>query len=270
MSEFIDTIVQWLQASVNQSPYVWCAAVLTFLIGAQLALAVSIAHGDEETVRRQLNNLHQIDYVPQSTTDEKNSRGAIAQDTPSKEESVQRLSKITPVASCAPIKIDLERYPEAQSYDSTYIFAVDSGKTDEHGFVIWASLSQQTKPILSKIKTELWLPKPNADKNDALVQSGGCIIMSFPDPITPAWMRYFVGFTGNRLKTPQTACILPLQPTTADINDHKIKTRPFSVDGEAGKGLDMEGLPAVSDVLPKLKVFVSQPERQGITIFRRA
>ncbi|KAF4993555.1 hypothetical protein FGRMN_6414 [Fusarium graminum] len=268
MSEVLHTIVQGLQASVKQSPYVWCAAVLTFLIGAQLALAVSIAHGDEETVRRQLNNLHQIDHIPHNITDEKKSRGSIAQD--SKEASLQRLSKITPVASCAPIKVDLEQYPEARAYDSSYFFAVDSGKTDEQGFVIWASLSQQTKPVLSKVKTELWLPKPNADKNDPLVQSGGCIIMSFPDPITPTWMRYFVGFTGNRLKTPQAACILPLQPTPADISDYKIKTRPFSIDGEAGKGLDVEGLPAVSDVLPKLKVFVSQPERQKITIFKRS
>ncbi|KAF5660549.1 molybdopterin cofactor [Fusarium heterosporum] len=268
MSEVIQTIVQGLQASVKQSPYVWCAAVLTFLIGAQLALAVSIAHGDEETVRRQLNNLHQIDYIPHNTTDEKKSRDSITQD--SKEELVQRLSMITPVASCAAIKVDLEQYPEAQTYDSSYFLAVDSGKTDEKGFVIWTSMSQQTKPVLSKVKTELWLPRSNADENDPLVQSGGCIIMSFPDPITPTWMRYFVGFTGNRLKTPQAACILPLQPTTADIHDHKIKTRPLSIDGEVGKGLNMEGLPAVSDVLPKLKVFVSQPERQKITIFRRS
>jgi hypothetical protein len=271
MAEFFNAIVEWLQASMKQSPYVWCAAGLTFLIGAQLALAVSIAHGDEETVRRQLNNLQKVDAKRNNESLEKGSEKAIAREAESRNEKPQQLSKISPVTSCAPITFDLAEHPDAQDkYDNCYALAVESGKADSHGFAIWTSLNQQNKPALSKVTTELWLPKPNADKNDPLVQSEGCIIMSFPDPVTPTWLAYFAGYTGDRFRMPQVACILPLRPTADEIKEHKIKMRPFKIDGEDGKGLDMEGLPAVSDILPRLKVFLNHPERQGITIFKRA
>ncbi|KAM0289660.1 hypothetical protein ACHAPQ_011969 [Fusarium lateritium] len=267
MAEVFNAIVEWLQASMKQSPYVWCAAGLTFLIGAQLALAVSIAHGDEETVRRQLNNLQKVDTSRNNNSLEKGSEKVIAQETESKDEE----HKISPVTSCAPIKINLTEHPNAQDkYDNCYGFAVESGKADSQGFAVWTSLNQENKPALSKITTELWLPKPNADENDPLVQSEGCIIMSFPDPVTPTWLAYFAGYTGDRFRMPQVACILPIRPTADEIKEHKIKMRPFRIDGEDGKGLDMEGLPAVSDILARLKVFLNHPERQGITIFKRA
>lgn len=271
MAEFFNAIVEWLQASMKQSPYVWCAAGLTFLIGAQLALAVSIAHGDEETVRRQLHNLQKVGASQKNDFFEQASEKAIARETESKDEKPPQLSKISPVASCAPIKLNLAEHPDAQDkYDNCYALAVESGKADSQGFAIWASLNEQNKPALSKITTELWLPKPNADKNDPLVQSEGCIIMSFPDPVTPTWLAYFAGYTGDRFRMPQVACILPLRPTADEIKEHKIKMRPFHFEGEDGKGLDMEGLPAVSDILSRLKVFLNHPERQGITIFKRA
>ncbi|KAL4727963.1 hypothetical protein ACLX1H_004667 [Fusarium chlamydosporum] len=262
MEKYLDGIVQWLAASFKAQPYVWCAAALTFLIGVQLALAASIAHGDEATVRRQLTSLRRIDV-------DKTQPGS------TESEGEKRLKTLSPVASCAPVKIDTDAHVEADTaYNNYYMLALETTETDAQGYTIWKSLNQQDNLQLSKIKTEIWIPKPNADKKDPLVQSGGCIIMSFPDPSIPSWLGIVAGYTGNAFATPQVACILPLDLTKDEIEEHKIKIRPFKIDGEDGKGLDLEGLPAVSDIMSRLRLFLGVKDRQGfpqgLTIVKRA
>ncbi|KAH7259043.1 uncharacterized protein BKA55DRAFT_638779 [Fusarium redolens] len=265
MDEYVRAIVQWVQPSVKASPYIWSAAGLTFLLGVQVLLAVAILHGDEATVRRQLISLQRIDADEDESpeidgTEKKDSKG----------HPKQQVVEISPVASCAPIKVNLNQHPDAQGkYHNCYMFAVDFHQVDEHGFAIWKSLEQQTKPALSQIKTELWLPKPHADKNDLLALAGGCIVMSFADPAVPSWLNQIAGMIGKNLKAPQVACILPLQFSLEDIEQNKLSMRPFKIDGRDGRGLDMEKLPAFSDILPKLKLFLRYPEPQGITIFKQ-
>ncbi|UZP43038.1 hypothetical protein NXS19_010854 [Fusarium pseudograminearum] len=258
MEKYMEPVVEWVVASVKAQPYVWCATTLTFLVGVQLALAASIAHGDEATVRRQLTGLERIDI------DKAQQRGTKGQ-----------LTTVCPVASCATATIDADAHPDAHArYNNCYMLALQTPETDAQGYTIWKSITQQDKPDLSKIKTEIWIPKSNADENDPLVQSGGCVILSFPDPSIPSWLNVVAGYLGNSVATPQVACILPLEPTKAELEEHKIKMRPFKIDGEDGKGLDMEGLPAVSDILSRLRLFLGVKDKQGIpqgiTIFKRA
>ncbi|CEI70452.1 hypothetical protein FVEN_g1041 [Fusarium venenatum] len=258
MGKYMEFIVESVVASVKAQPYVWCAATLTFLIGVQLALAASIAHGDEATVRRQLTSLERIDI-------DKSQQSGVK----------RQLTIVSPVASCAPAKIDTDAHPDAHiTYNNCYMLALQTPEKDVQGHTIWKSLTQQDKPYVSKVKTEIWIPKPDADKNDPLVQSGGCIIMSFPDPSIPSWLNIAAGYLGNSVTTPQVACILPLEPTKEELEEHKIKMRPFKIDGEDGKGLDMETLPAVSDILSRMKLFLGIQDKQGVpqgvTIFKHA
>ncbi|EMT67621.1 hypothetical protein FOC4_g10005724 [Fusarium odoratissimum] len=243
MDEYVHAIVKWVEASVKASPYIWSTAGLTFLLGVQVLLAVAILHGDEATVRRQLTSLQRIEQA----------------------------IELSLIASCSTIQVNSNQNLDDQDkYNNCYMFAVDSHQADDQGFAIWKSLDQQTKPALSQIKTELWLPKPNADKSHPLVQAGGCIVMAFADPAVPGWLDQIAGMIGKSLKTPQVACILPLQFSLEDIEQNKLSMRPFKIDGEDGRGLDLEKLPAFSDILPKLRLFLGYPERQGITIFKRA
>ncbi|KAM0229718.1 hypothetical protein ACHAPO_009790 [Fusarium lateritium] len=258
MEKYMEFVVESVVASVKAQPYIWCAATLTFLIGVQLALAASIAHGDEATVRRQLTSLERIDI-------DKSQQSGIK----------RQFTTVSPVSACAPTKIDTDAHPDAHTtYNNCYKLALQTPETDAQGYTIWKSLTQQDKPGLSKVKTEIWIPKPDADKNDPLVQSGGCIIMSFPDPSIPGWLNVVSGYLGNAVATPQVACILPLEPTKEELEEHKLTMRPFKIDGEDGKGLDMETLPAVSDILSRLKLFLGVKDKQGIpqgvTIFKRA
>ncbi|RGP78830.1 molybdopterin cofactor [Fusarium longipes] len=260
MDKYLEPVVEWVVAAVKAQPYVWCAATLTFLIGVQIALAASIAHGDEATVRRQLTSLQRIDV------DKSNSKNE-------KPESKGQLTIVSPVASCAPVKVDSDTHPDAHTlFNNCYKLAIQTPEKDAQDYTIWKSLSRQDKPDLSKIKTEIWIPKADADENDPLVKSGGCIIMSFPDPSIPSWLNVVAAYTGGSVTTPQVACILPLEPTKEELEEHKIKLRPFKIDGEDGKGLDMEGLPAVSDIIPRLRLFLGVQDRQGvpqgITVFK--
>ncbi|KAF4444161.1 hypothetical protein F53441_11219 [Fusarium austroafricanum] len=267
MEEQIQALVKWAEASTKSSPYIWSAAGLTFLIGVQVVLAVAVLHGDEATVRRQLIYLQRIDVDKDSPNDQKDAK---REEKTTKDSQIDHATNISPVASCAPVLLDEGKYPEAKAtYDNSYMFAIESSQTDDQGFAIWTTLDQQTKPALTQIKTELWLPKSNANKRDPLVKSGGCIVMTFADPAVPGWLDQIAGLMGKNMKEPQVACILPLRPTLDDIEEHKLSMRPFKIDGEDGKGLDMEKLPAFSDILPKLRLFLGYSERQAITIFKR-
>ncbi|ENH63677.1 hypothetical protein FOC1_g10004285 [Fusarium oxysporum f. sp. cubense race 1] len=256
MDEYVHAIVKWVEASVKASPYIWSTAGLTFLLGVQVLLAVAILHGDEATVRRQLTSLQRID-----DSEKKKAHSG------SEEQAIE----LSLIASCSTIQVNSnQNLDDKDKYNNCYMFAVDSHQADDQGFAIWKSLDQQTKPALSQIKTELWLPTPNADKSDPLVQAGGCIVMAFADPAVPSWLDQIAGMIGKSLKTPQVACILPLQFSLEDIEQNKLSMRPFKIDGDNGRGLDLEKLPAFSDILPKLRLFLGYPEQQGITIFKRA
>ncbi|KAG9501947.1 hypothetical protein J7337_007653 [Fusarium musae] len=268
MDERVHATVRWIEASVKASPYIWSAAGLTFLLGVQLLLAVAILHGDEATVRRQLISLQRIDFDNDAASTETETNGTRKKKSTS--QSAEQIIELSPIASCAAIKVSPNQNLDDQdTYNNCYIFAIDSHQADEQGFAIWKSLDQQTKPALSQVKTELWLPKPNADNSDSLVQAGGCIVMSFADPAVPGWLERIAGMIGKNFKTPQVTCILPLHFSLEDIEQNKLVMRPFRIDGENGKGLDLEKFPAFSDILPKLRLFLGYSEQQGITIFKQ-
>lgn len=270
MDEYVHAIVKWVEASVKASPYIWSTAGLTFLLGVQVLLAVAILHGDEATVRRQLTSLQRIGSGNDAASD-KNLEADDSDKKKARGGSEEQVVELSLIASCATIQANSNQNLDDQDeYNNCYMFAVDSHQADDQGFAIWKSLDQQTKPALSQIKTELWLPKPNADTSDPLVQAGGCIVMSFADPAVPGWLDQIAGMIGKSLKTPQVACILPLQFSLEDIEQNKLSMRPFKIDGEDGRGLDLEKFPAFSDILPKLRLFLGYPEQQGITIFKRA
>ncbi|KAM0545810.1 hypothetical protein ACHAPJ_011137 [Fusarium lateritium] len=269
MEEAMNRFAQWLLASIKDSPYAWSAVGLTFLIGVQAALAVLVLHGDEATVRRQLRSLRQVGIDKSTVPHQKEPDPKTSQDNATKKGLTNQPARVCPIKSCAPIELDQTLPDINQMYEDCYMLAVESNELDNNGYAIWDSLNQQAKPAISRIGTELWLPRKNADEDDPLVKTGGCIVMSFPDPGVPNWLGQLAGYTNGWLSAPQVTCILPLDPIPADIEEHKIKLRPFKIDGNNGKGLDMESLPAVSDILPRLKMFLGYSDRHGLTIVKR-
>ncbi|KAF5637863.1 hypothetical protein F52700_4565 [Fusarium sp. NRRL 52700] len=166
MDELVHATVQWVQASLKSSPYIYSAACLNFPLGVQVLLAVAILHRDEATVRRQLISLQRIDRDNDAASDG-NLKPNDAEKTNTNSQSADQVIELSPVASCTTIKAKSNQHTDAKSkYNNCCMFAVDSHQTDDQGITIWNSLDQRAKPALS----------------DPLVQAGGRIVMSFADP----------------------------------------------------------------------------------------
>ncbi|BCS23083.1 uncharacterized protein APUU_31308A [Aspergillus puulaauensis] len=115
---------------------------------------------------------------------------------------------------------------------------------------------------MSRIKTELWLPQRKSNPNDPLVQAGGCVVVTFPDPDNPSWVnRVFLYDAADLL-------IAPLQPTPAQIGHSDLSLKVFRIHYRDTKGLDMGTIPSVSAALPKLKRFLGIPEGQCLTLLK--
>jgi hypothetical protein len=94
---------------------------------------------------------------------------------------------IHPVKSCGPIEVNRALLTKAGfMYDRCFAFATEGGKSGTTPGSKWRFISQRTKPRMSQIKTELWLPHKNSDPRDPLVQAGGCVLLSFQNPDNPS------------------------------------------------------------------------------------
>ncbi|OAP63162.1 hypothetical protein AYL99_02389 [Fonsecaea erecta] len=172
---------------------------------------------------------------------------------------------IHPIKSCAPIELERAQLTKAGfAYDRCFALAVEA-KTDE-----WQFISQRTKPQMARIKEELWLPGPGSKRGNVLVEAGGCLVVSFPDP-DPAYplQRLRTAFeTWTLSAKPEVRFTVPLLPSPGHINQMKIQMRHFTIHSRQATGLDLGQLPGVAAAIPKLKRFLNIPARQNLTLIR--
>ncbi|KAJ4308070.1 hypothetical protein N0V84_012315 [Fusarium piperis] len=174
---------------------------------------------------------------------------------------------IHPVKSCGPIELDRAVLTKTGfMYDRCFAIATEVARPDTEEGSIWRFISQRTKPLMSQIKPELWVPHEESDPQDPLVRAGGCLVLRFPDPDAPSWI--------NRLETlldkaaqREVSFIVPLQPTSELVDEYKIKIKPFTIHSRDAKGLDMGRIPSVAAALPKLSKFLKVTD-QNLTILR--
>ena len=199
---------------------------------------------------------------------------AVPEGSPTGNEAVRiKAIYIHPIKSCGPI--ELERAVLTKSgfmYDRCFALAAGTVvKTAGKAGLEWKFLSQRTKPCMSQIKTELWLPHEGSDPNDPLVQAGGCVVLTFQDPdadtTAPGTISRFKTWSISPTK-PEASIIIPLQPTPSQLAEYKLQPEPFTIHARTAHGLDMGKLPSVAAALPKLKKFLAMPENQRLTLFR--
>ncbi|KAF7588931.1 hypothetical protein BBP40_005009 [Aspergillus hancockii] len=178
---------------------------------------------------------------------------------------------IHPVKSCAPVEVNRALLTKTGfMYDRCFAFATEAVRKDTLEGSKWRFISQRTKPTMSQIKTELWLPHKESNQSDPLVQAGGCVVLTFHDPDTPGWMNRLetLFHTWNPFAAPQLRFIVPLQPTPAELNKFQIRLKTFGIHDRDAKGLDMGGIPSVAAALPKLKKFLKIPENQNFSLLK--
>ncbi|KAJ5126744.1 hypothetical protein N7448_007523 [Penicillium atrosanguineum] len=176
-----------------------------------------------------------------------------------------------PIKSCGSIEVNRALLTKAGfMYDRCFALASEIGTEDADTAPQWRFISQRTKPIMSKIETELWLPHKDSNPQDSLVQAGGCVVVTFQNPDAPSWVDRLEAIfaAGDLSAVPQVSFIAPLDVTAAQRDECQIEMKTFGIHGREAKGLDMGKTPSIAASLPRLKKFLNIPQDQSLTLLR--
>ncbi|KAJ0159028.1 hypothetical protein CTA2_10453 [Colletotrichum tanaceti] len=238
-------LLQILQALRGLEASAIALTVITPVLLMSLGLALIVYHGDAASTRRKLRNLRNI-------TVRKSNMESIY---------------LHPIKSCGFVEVSRALLTKTGFlYDRCFALAAEAADPDT-GVVSWKFISQRTKPQMCHIQTEIWVPREDADRSDPLVQAGGCVVVTFPDPDPPSWARRLEAFW-DPPAAPKVSCVVPLQPTPALADEYDINLRTFGMHARDASGFDMGKIPAVAAALPKLKRFLAIPENRGLTLAR--
>lgn len=178
---------------------------------------------------------------------------------------------IHPIKSCRPIELNSSILTKTGLlYDRCFAFATEA---EFAGSREWKFISQRTKPTMSLIQTQLWLPHQSSNPDDPLVQAGGCLVVTFPDPdathLLP-WIDRLDAYihTGNINPSAEITFIVPLNPTSTQIPSYNISLQTFGIHSRAAQGLNFSHIPSVADALPKLKRFLRIPASQPLALLK--
>ncbi|OAA72592.1 MOSC, beta barrel [Cordyceps fumosorosea ARSEF 2679] len=221
---------------------------------------------------RQLRNLRRVKPKKKNMKDQYDDKYAIPEGTPTDGPVTIKAIFIHPIKSCAPVEVDKAVVTKAGLlYDRCFAFAVDAEdkKSDEKKSTL-QFISQRTKPKMSLIHTELWLPREGGDVKDPLVHAGGALRITFPDPERPTLTRRLQACL-EQLRwnaTPRYSFVVPLTPTIRYLRESDLQPRPFTIHSREAQGVDMGRLAAVAAAVPRLKALLGYPDRRTLTLLR--
>ncbi|KAH8817023.1 hypothetical protein F5884DRAFT_778232 [Xylogone sp. PMI_703] len=260
-------LLQCLQGTPEAFTIIYRAS--TFMLLLLLVATIGISATSIYTTYKELKHLQRIGVSISNMTDQHDPRFNIPEGLKTDGPIRIKALFIHPVKSCGPIELNRALLTKSGfMYDRCFAFATEIAETDTADGNKWQFISQRTKPKMSQIKTELWLPHGNSNPYDPLVQAGGCVVLTFEDPDIPSWTRRLVTFirTWDFSAMPQTRVVVPLLPTPAQLDKLHIEMKTFSIHYRQAKGLDMGNIPSVVAALPKLKRFLGIPARQNLTL----
>ncbi|PLN85753.1 hypothetical protein BDW42DRAFT_131649 [Aspergillus taichungensis] len=266
-------LLECLHGALETSAVVYGGMSLLFLLS--LAITVVIQTGNTSTTLRKPRHMRKLGVSKSNMADQYDSEFGVPEGTTTNGPLSIKAIYIHPVKSCGPIELDRALLTKSGFlYDRFFALAAEVIETQDTSTgdsgSKWQFISQRTKPSMSRIKTELWLPHERSNTNDPLVQAGGCVVLTFPDPDTSSWIARLetIFHTGSISATPRISFIAPLQPTPAQIAQSQVKPKTFRIHARDVTGLDLGTIPSVSAVLPKLKRFLGIPKTQGLTLLK--
>lgn len=170
---------------------------------------------------------------------------------------------IHPIKSCQPIEVNKALLTKTGfAYDRCFSFAIEKTPGDSR------LLSQRTKPGMAMIKQQLWLPHANSDTDNENVRTGGCLIVSFPDPDPVSWVAQVKAILeqGTLSAHPQVYFTIPLKPTNEQIDKWSLRIKPFIIHQRPATGLDFTDIPEVAAVMPKLRKLLQIAVKENLTL----
>ncbi|KAH6983991.1 hypothetical protein EDB80DRAFT_734105 [Ilyonectria destructans] len=262
-------LLQCLQGTLKASTIIYGAMSLLLLLS--IVLTIIIRTGNISTTRRKLRHLRRLGVSTSIMADQYDPKFDAPEGTAIDGPVRIKAIYIHPIKSCGSIELNRALLTKTGfMYDRCFAFASEIAKTDTEAGSEWRFISQRTKPSMSQITTELWLPHKRSNHHDPLVQAGGCVLLTFRDPDIPGWISRLETMlhTWRSSAAPQISFIVPLQPTPAQVNEFKIRMKPFTIHSRNAKGLDMGTVPSVAAALPRLKKFLKISEDKSLTLLR--
>lgn len=261
------------------TPSVILRGSLILLVCLSSLITAGLCTSRDYALRRELQQLRRLGVASDQSnmTDQYDAQFNIPEGSNAKGPIRIKAIYIHPVKSFAPIELNRALLTKSGfMYDRCFALAAEVVEPDAQTGArkkFWRFISQRTKPGMSLIKTELWMPHENSNPSDALVRAGGCVVIRFPDPEKPSWWRWFESllYTWNPRTAPQVSFIVPLDPTSDHlaVDDlEKSSLRPFNIHSRTAQGIDMGVVPSVAEALPKLKKFLKVSDSTPVTLFK--
>ncbi|KAH8656767.1 hypothetical protein BGZ61DRAFT_510776 [Ilyonectria robusta] len=262
-------LLQWFQATLKASTII--SGAIALIIPLCIALAVVISTGGVFIAPRHLRHLRRLGVSASNMADQYDPKFDIPEGTTSGGPIRIKAMYIHPIKSCGPIEVNRALLTKSGfMYDRCFAFATEIIKTDTDAGTGWRFISQRTKPMMSQIQTELWLPQMKSNPHDPLVQAGGCVVLKFPDPDDSSWTTQLetLFHTWRPYATPELSFVVPLHPTPAQMLEFQIGLKTFTIHNRDAKGFDMGKIPSVATALPKLKKLLRISQNQNLTLLR--
>ncbi|KAF5723021.1 hypothetical protein FMUND_2378 [Fusarium mundagurra] len=173
---------------------------------------------------------------------------------------------VHPIKSCAPVELNRAQLIKSGFvWDRCFALATEVNRAESEGGPIWRFISQRTKPLMSQIKTQLWLRPEDRDAQSSF-DPVGCLVFKFPDPDPLSLLDQLKALLFSHRKA--ISAIVPLSPKENYLKKYGITMKKFAIHSREAEGLDMGNAPSIVDALPKLKRFLNIPDHQNITLLR--
>lgn len=251
------TFAQWIADSLEFLH--WSHVTILLLLTIPLILTLTAQTRTSRELRKNLRHLQKLGISLSNMSDQYDSKFDNPLDTKAR---IKALF-IHPVKSCAPIELDRALLTKTGfKYDRCFALASEVARADAVEGSVWRFLSQRTKPLMSQIETEIWVPHHESSLKDWV--QGGCLVLRFPDPDVSTWLRPLRALGLER----STSFMVPLEPTPDMITSFNLELKPFAIHGREARGLSMSKLPTVASALPKLKRFLRLPNDQSLDLIR--
>ncbi|KAF5618776.1 molybdopterin cofactor [Fusarium tjaetaba] len=251
-----------LTESVNQLTPTSIAISVAVLLGSLITIWLQNGSSTPKEVR----NLRREGVSSSNMNDQTDSK----YDLPEKSESSGPIRVkaifVHPIKSCAPVELNRAQLIKSGFvWDRCFALAMEVNRAESEGGPIWRFISQRTKPLMSQIKTELWL-RPEGRDAQSSFDPVGCLVFKFPDPDPLSLLDQLKALLFSHQKT--VSAVVPLSPGGSYLKNYGITMKKFAIHSREAEGLDMGLAPSIADALPKLKRFLNIPDHQNLTLLR--
>ncbi|KAF2836137.1 hypothetical protein M501DRAFT_987689 [Patellaria atrata CBS 101060] len=190
---------------------------------------------------------------------------------------------IYPLKSCYPVELfEGEVISTGMACDRQFTFAQLVSKKEKDGNQSrdpqWSFITQREYPLLTRVKTELWVPEPNLDtysKDAEFVKNRGCIVVKFPFTpsvsFSPQGLKNFFDILVAMISSfsmyaePEVSFRVPFNPTSERYKEKGYTRETMKIWNEYPEALNV-GSEIPPEALSKLKHFLGV--RNPLTLFR--